>query len=318
MYILRRLLLLVPSLIVVTLLVSLIIRLLPGKAIDVLLAQTGFTVTADRQRMEAELGLDKPWIQQYWNWVSGLPRGDFGKSLRTRREISGELKARLPVTMELATVAFIFAIGIAIPVGVLSAVKQDTLIDYVARSAAIGAVALPGFWLATMVVVWPSIWWGWSPPVTYTRFEVNPLRNLSQIWIPALLLALYLVGYLMRMTRAMMLEVLRSDYVRTARAKGLGGLAVITRHALRNALIPIVTIIGLQIPVLIGGAVVYETVFSVPGVGRYLVDAAANRDYPIIQSINLLLATLILFINLGVDILYTVLDPRIRLSEGRR
>lgn len=315
-YILRRLLLLIPSLIIVTLLVSLIIRLLPGKAIDVLLAQHGFTVKADRERLEAELGLDKPWHVQYWNWVKGIPRGDLGQSLRTRRPITDELKARLPVTLELAAVAFMFAVGIAIPIGVLSAVKQDTLLDYVARSLAIGAVALPGFWLATLVVVWPSVWWGWSPPVTFTRLEDDPLKNLSQIWVPALLLALYLVGYLMRMTRAMMLEVLRSDYVRTARAKGLAPMTVITRHALRNALIPVVTIIGLQIPVLIGGAVVYETVFSVPGIGRYLLDAASNRDYPIIQGINLMLATLILLINLIVDILYTVIDPRIRLTGG--
>ena len=163
----------------------------------------------------------------------------------------------------------------------------------------------------------PAVWWGWSPPVIYTRFERDPLRNLTQIWIPALLLALYLVGFLMRMTRAMVLEVLRSDYVRTARAKGLGGLAVIQRHTLRNALIPIITIVGLQIPVLIGGATVYESVFSIPGLGRYLLDATQNRDYPVIQAINLLLACLVLLINLAVDLSYAVIDPRIRLSGGR-
>jgi peptide/nickel transport system permease protein len=312
-YIVRRLLLLLPSLLVVTLLVSLIVRLLPGKAIDILLAQQGFTVAADRAKLEAELGLDRSWIRQYVDWVSGIPRGDLGESLRTRRPITAELRARLPVTLELAAVAFVIALGIAIPIGVLSAVKQDTALDYATRSLAIGAVALPGFWLATLVVVWPSVWWGWSPPVTYTRFEADPLANLSKIWLPALLLALYLVGYLMRMTRAMMLEVLRSDYIRTARAKGLASLAVINRHGLRNALIPVVTIIGLQIPVLIGGATVYETVFSIPGVGRYMLDAAANRDYPVIQGINLVLASVVLFINLAVDLAYTVIDPRIRL-----
>lgn len=315
-YIFRRLLLLVPSLLVVTILVSLIVRLLPGKAIDVLLAQQGFTVTADRAKLEAELGLDKPWHVQYWTWLKGIPTGDLGDSLRTRRAITTELKARLPVTLELATVAFAFAVAIAIPIGVLSAVKQDSLVDYLARSAAIGAVALPGFWLATLVVVWPSVWWGWSPPVTFTRLTDDPVKNLSQIWVPSLLLALYLVGYLMRMTRAMMLEVLRSDYIRTARAKGLAPMSVVSRHGLRNALIPVVTIIGLQIPVLIGGAVVYETVFSVPGIGRYLLDAAANRDYPIIQGVNLVLASVVLLINLIVDVLYTVLDPRIRLAGG--
>jgi peptide/nickel transport system permease protein len=315
-YIIRRLALLIPSLIIVTILVSLIIRLLPGKAIDVLLAQQGFTVAADRAKLEAELGLDQPWPQQYLTWVGGIVRGDLGESLRSRRDITGELKVRLPITLELAAIAFVFALVIAIPIGVFSAVKQDSVLDYVARSLAIGAVALPGFWLATLIVVWPSVWWGWSPPVTYTRFQDDPIENLSKIWLPALLLALYLVGYLMRMTRAMMLEVLRSDYIRTARAKGLGGLTVVNRHALRNALVAVVTVIGLQIPVLIGGAVVYETVFSIPGVGRYMLDAAANRDYPVIQGINLVLATVVLLVNLVVDITYTRLDPRIRLAGG--
>lgn len=316
-YILRRVLLLIPSMIVVTILVSLIIRLLPGKAIEVLLAQQGFAQQADQAKLERELGLDRPWHQQYLGWVGSIARGDLGDSLRTRRPITGELRARLPVTLELAGVAFTFAMLIAIPIGVISAVKQDTLIDYATRSFAIGAVALPGFWIATLVVVWPSVWWGWSPPVTYTRFEDNPLENLSKIWLPALLLALYLVGYLMRMTRAIMLEVLRSDYIRTARAKGLRPLAVVSRHGLRNALVPVVTVIGLQIPVLIGGAVVYETVFSIPGIGRYMLDAASNRDYPVIQGVNLVLATVVLLVNLIVDITYTQLDPRIRLGGGR-
>jgi len=316
-YFFRRLALLVPSLIVVTILVSLIVRLLPGSAIDVLAAQQGFTVKSDKAKLAQELGLDKPWLEQYWRWVSPIPAGNLGKSLRTRREISTELKARLPVTLELAGVAFLISLAIAIPVGVVSAVKQDTPIDYVTRSLAIMGVALPGFWLATLVVVWPAVWWHWSPPVTFTRIERDPVRNLSQIWVPGLLLALYLVGFLMRMTRAMTLEVLHADYIRTARAKGLSGFAVINRHTLRNTLIPVVTVIGLQIPVLIGGAVVYETIFSVPGIGRYLLDAVSNRDYPVIQAVNLILASLVLVINLGVDLSYAVIDPRIRLAGGR-
>jgi len=316
-YVVRRLALLLPSLIIVTLLVSLVVRLLPGKAIDVLAAQQGFTVKEDRAKLEHQLRLDEPWIQQYWDWVSGMAHGDLGTSLRTRRAVTTELKARLPITLELAFIAFLFSIAIAIPIGVLSAVKQDTLLDYATRSLAIAGVALPGFWLATLVIVWPAVWWRWSPPVIYTRFEHDPLKNLSQIWIPALLLALYLVGFLMRMTRAMTLEVLRADYVRTARAKGLGSLRVIQRHTLRNALIPIITIIGLQIPVLIGGATVYEQIFSIPGVGSYLLDATQNRDYPVIQAINLLLASLVLVINLVVDLSYGLIDPRIRLSGGQ-
>lgn len=197
----------------------------------------------------------------------------------------------------------------------LSAVRRNTPIDYVARSFAIGGVALPGFWLATLVIVWPAIWWGWSPPLSFTAFQDQPIRNLQQMWIPAVLLGLYFAGFLMRMTRAMMLEVLRADYVRTARAKGLSGFAVIRRHSLRNAFIPIVTVMGLQIPALLGGAVVYESIFSIPGIGRYLLEAAQNRDYPVIQSVNVVLATVVLVSNLAVDLSYGLLDPRVRFGR---
>ena len=316
-YIIRRLLLLLISLILVTMLVSLVVRLLPGNAVQVLAAQQGFTAPTDLVKLRHDLGLDKPWPVQYWNWATGVLHGDFGKSLRTRRPISVELRARLPVTFELAAFALVIAVGIAIPVGVLSAMQRNTLIDYVARSFAIAGVALPGFWIATLVVVWPAVWWHWSPPLTYTAFRTDPVKNLAQMWLPALLLGLYFVGFLMRMTRAMMLEVLRSDYVRTALAKGLGGLAILRRHSLRNALVPIVTVVGLQIPVLIGGAVVYESIFSVPGIGRLLLEAAQNRDYPVIQGIDLILAAIVLLLNLVVDLSYSILDPRVRLTGGR-
>lgn len=314
-YLIRRVLLLIPSLMVVTMLVSLIVRLLPGSAIEVLAAQQGFTEKADLTKLNHELGLDKPWPEQYWDSTSGMLRGDFGTSLRTRRPVNDELKARLPVSLELAVFALIVALVTAIPIGVLSAVRRNTPIDYVARSFAIGGVALPGFWLATLVIVWPAIWWGWSPPLSFTAFQDQPIRNLQQMWIPAVLLGLYFAGFLMRMTRAMMLEVLRADYVRTARAKGLSGFAVIRRHSLRNAFIPIVTVMGLQIPALLGGAVVYESIFSIPGIGRYLLEAAQNRDYPVIQSVNVVLATVVLVSNLAVDLSYGLLDPRVRFGR---
>lgn len=314
-YLIRRIILLIPSLIAVTMLVSLVVRLLPGSAIEVLAAQQGFTETADLTKLEEELGLDKPWPQQYWEWTTGMLRGDFGNSLRTRRPVADELKSRLPVSLELAAMALIVALAVAIPVGVLSAVKRNTPVDYAARSFAIAGVALPGFWLATLVVVWPAVWWGWSPPLTFTPFQDNPVENFKQLWIPAVLLGLYFVGFLMRMSRAMMLEVLRADYVRTARAKGLGSSIVLRRHSLRNALIPIITVIGLQIPVLIGGAVVYESIFSIPGVGRYLLEAAENRDYPVIQGVNVVLATIVLVANLVADISYGIIDPRVRFGE---
>ncbi len=313
-YLVNRLLLLVVSLIGVTVLVALIVRLLPASAIEVLAAQQGFSEAADLDRLEHELGLDRPFLVQYGTWLSGVVRGDFGDSLRTRRPISDELKSRLPVSIQLAGMAFVVAVAVAIPVGVVSAVRQNSLIDYMARSLAITGVALPGFWIATLVVVWPSVWWGWSPPLTYTGLTEDPFKNLSQMWIPAVLLGLYFVGFLMRMTRAMMLEVLRSDYVRTAWAKGLAPRAVILRHALRNALIPIVTVMGLQLPVLVGGAVVYEMVFTVPGIGRLLLEAVQNRDYPVIQAVNFVLAGIVLTANLAVDLSYTALDPRVRLA----
>ena len=311
-YLMRRVLLLIPTLIAVTVLVSLIVRLLPGSAIEVLAAQQGFTEKADLTKLNHELGLDKPWPQQYWGSTSGMLRGDLGSSLRTRRPVTGELKARLPVSLELAALAFVVALVVAIPIGVLSAVRRNTPIDYIARSFAIAGLALPGFWLATLVIVWPAIWWGWSPPLTFTPFQDNPIENLKQLWIPAVLLGLYFVGFLMRMTRAMMLEVLRTDYVRTARAKGLSSHIVLRRHSLPNALIPIITVIGLQVPVLVGGAVVYESIFSIPGVGRYLLEAAQNRDYPVIQGVNVVLATVVLVANLVADISYGIIDPRVR------
>lgn len=314
-YLMRRVLLLIPTLIAVTVLVSLIVRLLPGSAIEVLAAQQGFTEKADLTKLNHELGLDKPWPQQYWDSTSGMLRGDLGSSLRTRRPVTGELKARLPVSLELAALAFVVALVVAIPIGVLSAVRRNTPIDYIARSFAIAGLALPGFWLATLVIVWPAIWWGWSPPLTFTPFQDNPIENLKQLWIPAVLLGLYFVGFLMRMTRAMMLEVLRTDYVRTARAKGLSSHIVLRRHSLPNALIPIITVIGLQVPVLVGGAVVYESIFSIPGVGRYLLEAAQNRDYPVIQGVNVVLATVVLVANLVADISYGIIDPRVRFGE---
>lgn len=314
-YLVRRIVLLIPSLIAVTILVSLIVRLLPGSAIEVLAAQQGFTEATDLTKLKHELGLDKPWPEQYWDSTTGMLRGDLGSSLRTRRPVTDEMKARLPVSLELAIFALVVALVTAIPIGVLSAVKRNTPVDYAARSFAIAGVALPGFWLATLVVVWPAVWWGWSPPLTFTPFQDNPVENLKQMWIPAILLGLYFVGFLMRMSRAMMLEVLQTDYVRTARAKGLSGYTVLVRHSLRNALIPIITVIGLQIPVLIGGAVVYESIFSIPGVGRYLLEAAENRDYPVIQGVNVVLATVVLLANLIADISYGMIDPRVKFTR---
>jgi peptide/nickel transport system permease protein len=201
---------------------------------------------------------------------------------------------------------------ISIPVGVLSAVKQDTITDYLARGVAVAALAIPGFWLGTLVITFPSIWFRWTPPLQYTPIYVDPIKNLSHVVIPAAILGIGLSGTLMRLTRATMLEVLRQDYVRTAWAKGLADRVIIFRHALKNALIPVVTVLGLQVSVLVGGSVVMEQIFVIPGMGRYLLEAIQYRDYPVVQALNLVFALVILTSNLLVDIIYAYLDPRIQ------
>jgi peptide/nickel transport system permease protein len=210
--------------------------------------------------------------------------------------------------------AMVFGLLIAIPIGVIAAVRQDSWSDYLGRSTAIGFLAIPSFWLGTLVITLPSVWWGWTPPLRYTRLLDDPARNLVHVVLPAIILGLALSGSLMRLTRAQMLEVLRQDFVRTATAKGLADRAVIVHHALKNAFIPILTLLGLQVSILVGGTVVLESIFVLPGMGRYLLEAVQARDYPVIQGLNLLFATVIVVSNLGVDMLYGWLDPRVRYS----
>jgi peptide/nickel transport system permease protein len=223
-----------------------------------------------------------------------------------------ELARRLPVTFELSVFATIFAILIALPVGVISATRQDTLSDYLARSGAILGLSIPGFWLATLVIVLPAIWWGWRPLTGYVEFSVDPVGHVTQMLLPSLILGIAAAAALMRLTRGMLLEVLRQDYVRTAWAKGLAERVIVLKHSLRNAVIPVLTVLGIQVATLIGGSVIIETVFGIPGMGRFLVDAIAQRDYPVIQGVNLVVVSVIVLMNLAVDALYATLDPRIR------
>jgi len=221
---------------------------------------------------------------------------------------------RLPVTFELGLIGLVISLLIAIPLGVYSAVRQDSLSDFIARSAAIAMLAIPGFWLATLAITLPALWFHWSPPLIFTHLRDNPTSNIKQMLLPGVILGIGLSGSIMRLTRAQMLEVLRQDYIRTSRAKGLSDRAVVYRHALRNAVVPVVTLLGLNMAVLISGTVVLESIFVLPGMGRYLLEALNNRDYPVVQAVVLLFATLIIVINLGVDLLYAWLDPRIRYS----
>src|SRR5262245_27704822 len=313
-YIVRRLLALIPTLLFASLIVFATVRLIPGSVIDLMLSQND--ISADkfsRDQLIAALGLDKPMWEQYLHWIRGIVlHGDFGRSLWQNTPVSELLGARLPVTFQLGLMALIVALSVAIPIGAYSAMRQDTAGDYLGRSFSILMLAVPSFWMGTMVMVFPSIWWGWSPDVKFTPFSQDPLRNLGQMAIPAVILGCALTAVTMRLTRTMMLEVLRQDYVRTAWAKGLDEKLVVIRHALRNALIPVVTLIGLQAPLLIGGAVILEQIFVIPGMGLLLIDAVSQRDYPIITGVFLIVGVAVMFINLIVDLSYGLLDPRVR------
>jgi len=259
-----------------------------------------------------KLGLDVPVHVQYGRWIGGVFSGDLGNSLWTNVPISDEIAGRLPVSLELGIIALIIAQLIAIPIGVYSAIRQDTWGDYIARSVSIALICIPSFWIATLVMVYPSIWWHWAPPMEYVTFVQDPAANLQMFIIPAVILGMAMSGATMRMTRTMMLEVLRQDYIRSAWAKGLRERVVVMRHALKNALIPVVTMVGMQLPVLIGGSVVLEQIFVLPGIGRLLVDAIGNRDYTVLSTLNLLTASFVLATNLLVDVVYGFLDPRIK------
>jgi peptide/nickel transport system permease protein len=310
-YLVRRLLLLAPTLLGVTLVVFVLVRLLPGDAASLQL-QDAKSTAADEAALRAQFGLDKPIYLQYLDWLTTLLHGDLGHSFRSHAPIAQELSSRIPVTAELGVTALVIAALVATTVGVISAVKQDTWLDYTARSTAIGLLAIPGFWLGTLVVTLPSVWWHWTPPLRYVRLTEDPLKNLTIIAIPALILGLGLSGGLMRLVRTQMLEVLRQDFIRTASAKGLAEHAVVVRHALKNAFIPALTVMGLQVGLLVSGTVVLESIFVLPGMGRYLLEAVQSRDYPAVQALNLLFAAVIIVTNLVVDLLYGWLDPRVR------
>lgn len=315
-YIVRRVLAMIPSMLMLILFVVVMVRLIPGTIVDILLEEQGGVggevERIDREQLEARLGLDEPVIIQYADYVAGVAMGDLGNSLWDQADVRGMIWTRFPVTAEVGLVAILVAVLIALPVGVISAVKQDTPTDYVVRSASILGISVPNFAIAVSIVIFPAIWWGWSVPSTYSSVFDDPMRHYSVVLPAAAALGVQLSGALARMTRTMMLEVLQQDYVRTARSKGLNERGVIVRHALRNALIPVITLMGLQVSFLLGGSVITETVFALPGLGRLLIGAIASRDYPVIQGIVVVVGFLVLMTNLVVDVAYGYLDPRIR------
>lgn len=310
-YTLKRLVLVVPTLVIVSLFVFSVVRAIPGDVVDMMLEQ--FQYGKDATELRQKLGLDRPIAEQYLVWVGRVLRGDLGQSLWTKRPAATDIAARFPVTLTLSLMAIAMSLIVALPVGIYGAVKQDTAADYLARSAAVGALSIPNFWLGTLIVVVPSFYFNWAPSIgNYVPFREDPLANLSQFVLPAICLGITQAGVIMRMTRGMMLEVLRQDYVRTAWAKGLGARAVIVSHALRNALIPVVTVIGGQMPFYFGGSIVMEQIFGLPGMGNLVLEAINRRDYPVIQAVNLFVAGLVIVSNLLVDLSYGALDPRLR------
>jgi peptide/nickel transport system permease protein len=304
----------IPTLLGAVTLIFLLMRLLPGDVALYMLG-SGESTEVNRvalQQIRQELGLDRPLIVQYGTWLWGAVRLDFGKSYWTRQPVIEELKRRYPLTANLAVLSLLLGTLIAIPVGVLSAIRQDTIIDYAARVFVIAGLSIPNFWLSLLLILGLVYYFQWLPPLDYAPFWVNPWLNLQQLAFPALITGYRLSAVGARMTRSSLLEVLRDDFVRTARAKGLREQVVVFRHALRNALLPVITVIGLELLTLFGGLVVVETVFTIPGVGRFLVDAIAHRDYPSIQALVFVLAVFVVTVNLLVDIFYAILDPRIR------
>lgn len=316
-YILTRVALVVPVVLVVSVIVFSLIRIAPGDVVELMMEgmATGGSIGAAEktaQRLRAELGLDKPMYVQYLVYLGRLVRGDFGTSVWTGRSTLGEIGKALPVTVELTAMSMAIAVLISIPLGTLSAVRQDTWMDYVARIGAIVGLSLPSFWTGTIIVVFLALSWGYAVPLGYANLMENPWSNFQKMIFPSFVLGIGLAGSLARMVRSALLEVLRQEYVRTAFGKGLTEWVVVVRHAMKNALIPVITIMGVQLGSLLGGTVIVETIFSVPGIGSLTVSAIQRRDFTQLQTNVLFFSTFLLLMNFVTDLLYSWLDPRIR------
>jgi len=311
-YILRRLFLAVPVLVLSSLIVFSLMRVMPGDALTALMGESGNVSAKDLKKLRGELGLDLPYYQQYLIWVRQMVTLDPGYSIFTNEPISVALAKAIPVTIELAVLAMILGLVIAVPIGVISATRQDQPSDYAGRLVAISGLSMPDFWLGTLVITFAAIWIGWIPKIGYVSIWESPWQNIQQFLLPAAVLGFRLCAATMRMTRSTVLEVLREDYVRTAWAKGLGERIIVYKHALKNALIPVITLVGGQLGTLLAGTVIVETIFALPGMGRLTVEAILFRDYPVVQTNVMLVAFALVALNLLVDLTYAWLDPRIR------
>ena len=313
-YIVRRLLASIPTLLIVSIFIAGLIRLQPGDVLLARISEGGYYSPEQLQQFREELGIDRPFPVQYADWLFGVLRGDFGHSLETNADVLETLGLRSRVTIQLAVMAMAVAVAIGLPMGILSAVKQDTPIDYAARFFAIFGLSVPDYFLATLLIYTLSVYLGWLPQFGYFSIWEQPWENFQAMIFPALIVGYRLAAISARMTRSAMLEVLRQDYVRTARAKGLTERAVVFRHSLRNALIPVITIIGSQFSFLLGGIIIIEIVFSLPGIGALGFHAIQMRDYPVVQGVVLVGAVILILGNLVVDLSYALIDPRIRYS----
>ena len=302
------------TLFAVSIAIFLMVRLLPGNVIDIMFGGDAVASPELREQAAKQLGLHGSYPRQYWDWMSGVVQGDFGNSLLSQQPISDIFRSALPVTIELIVLGLLIATVIGVPLGVISAVRRNSASDYVARVGGLLGISIPNFWLATLLLILFSRVFNWVPPLQYVSFFDDPWLNIQEFFMPAIAISVFTLAIVMRMVRATMLEVLNLDYVRTARAKGVPRHKVLRRHALRNALIPVVTVVGFEVGVLIGGAAVVEIIFGLPGLGYILLNAIFQRDYPVIQNATLLIAAVFVAVNMLVDLIYGWLDPRISVS----
>jgi peptide/nickel transport system permease protein len=309
-YIIRRLLLSVPTLLIVSFLVFMMVRIDPDSVVAARLGE-GYT-PEQADQIKDEYGLNNPVWSEYVKWIGDLVKGDWGRSAYTFKPVLEEMAPKFGVTLELAILAVIFSVLIGVPIGVYSAMRQDRWPDYTLRVFAIFGLSVPGFLIATITLTILARRFGWIPETNYVSFTDDPVRNLKNMWLPAFILSLASAAQVMRFSRTMMLDVLRQDYIRTAWAKGMRERVVISRHALRNALLPVITVVGLTMTFLVGGTVVFESLFTLPGLGTHLIRAVQQKDFAVVQGVTLVFAIAVITINLLVDVAYTVLDPRIR------
>jgi peptide/nickel transport system permease protein len=311
-YIAQRLAIAALTLFGMSVVIFVLLRMAPGDIVDVLFSAAGYVNPSEKQAILRDLGMDQPYWRQYMDWITQIFHGDLGKSYRYDLPAWQIIRPLLPVTIELAILSTLVAVALGVPTGIVSAVRQDSVLDYAMRVFSLAGLSMPSFWLGMVIILALVSWLAWIPPLTYVRPTENLWLHTVQFMLPALAVGYRSSALIMRITRSAMLEVLREDYIRTAWAKGQGARAVVWRHALKNAILPVVTVVGIEFAFLIGGLVVTETVFNLPGVARFLVEAILWRDYPIVQNLVMFIAIVVILSNLAVDLLYGILDPRVR------